>query len=95
MVEDAAMIAELLLEKWKLLNYKLRSLREYVRDCITVRRMDAFQRGSNGMWTLEAHLAHWLELSQLIKPGRASVLKLLLKHAGPAEIAAGKMSSSR
>lgn len=76
--------------KGKLWNYKPHS-ESMCKIAYQVRRMDAFQK-EIVQWhgRFEAHLArHWRELSQLIKPGLASVLKLLLKHAGPAKIGVG------
>jgi len=90
--KDAAMIAELCaIGKGKLWNYKPLS-ESMCEIAYQVRRMDAFQK-ELVQWhgRFEAHLArHWPELSQHIKPGRASIMKLLLKHGGPAEIATGK-----
>lgn len=89
--KDAAMIADLCaIGKGKLWVYspQSESMCEIVHQ---VRRMDTFQK-EVVQWhgRFEAHLArHWPELSQLVKPGRASVLKLLLKYGGPGEIATG------
>lgn len=50
-----------------------------------VRRMDVFQ-GEIVQWSgrLESQLAkHWPELSKLVKPGRISILSMLLKYGGP------------
>jgi transposase len=54
-----------------------------------VRRMEVFQ-GEIVRWSgrLESLLAkYWPELSKLVKPGRISILSLLLKYAGPEFVA--------
>jgi transposase len=57
-----------------------------------VRRMNVFQ-GEITQWSgrLESLLArHWPELSKLVKPGRISILSLLLKYGSPEFIAASQ-----
>lgn len=90
--KDAAMIADLCaIGKGKPWIYSPQS-ESMCEIAHQVRRMDTFQK-EVVQWhgRFESHLArHWPELSQLVKPGRTSILKLLLKHGGPGEIATGK-----
>lgn len=60
-----------------------------------VRRLEVFQ-DEIVQWSgrLESQLArHWPELSKLIKPGRISILSLLLKYGGPESVAASETSA--
>jgi transposase len=90
--KDAAMIAELCaIGKGTAWTYETPS-ESMCEISYQVRRMDAAQKEAV-QWhgRMESQLArHWPELSQLVKPGRTSVLRLLLKYGSPAEIAAGQ-----
>jgi transposase len=83
--KDAAVIAELCaIGKGVPWPYESRS-EELAEIGFHVRRMDVFQ-GEIVQWSgrLESHLSrHWPELSKLVKPGRISILSLLLKYGGP------------
>lgn len=93
--KDAAVIAELCaMGKGVAWPYESPSA-ERAELSLYVRKLEVFQ-DEIVQWSgrLESQLArHWPELSKLIKPGRISILSLLLKYGGPESVAASETAA--